>query len=1466
MSPKWYPPTKIAAAAASIAVVGAFGVGAATLAQADVAVDPRAYVSAYGQGENDADKGYRANPTDTDAEANRHDDDVDNQDKSADTDRTAQDAFSDVPMDGASGTTAVNMTGAGTSTATIAGAGEGEGTADGAITGPVLPGGEGGGEAGNPSAPDGGNDPVTPPSADDDPVNPPAPDPSPSPDPTPTPDPIPSDPGTPETPSDGGYDVLPKDPEPEKNTEKGSSDITYVPINGKDPALSKANESDTHVVIMQSSSSDYALYTGQKLDAWTVFCSLSTFFVYNKQPYSWTCSKEEFNEYEYFRIDSFPETVPETTFTVTVSYRVNDRDSWHTTEITCEPTRSCTFILSGETDENGNPVVLGKSYDSTCNLLRYTGQLMSKLGYCPYGNLTHMLLGWKEGDKDVDFLFDATPGRHVVSPGEFVEVPSGFDVGIDFYYLDNNFALGGNNLCYLQRLSNISIDALEFDADGKLTVAVPRGVQSVEIDSYLHMDIDNLVLPSTTMLVNLIGTDLTVNESFALDGDNPYFSIVQDRVLASKDGTQYLGVPMSMDELLVPSNVTNVTLQEGNDVHRIIVEGDDRDSLPQINFETLNQCNVVVPDSLLPTLIKENSAALTFGNGNTVSVASNPGERLSTSYGMVYSQDELKYVADIGIDTVKVNGPHVIASGCFKGNNSVSTVVLTGDSPYTFEEGCFEGGNVSRVICTSTSQKAVIEQQLSAAGVANVQVIVAGRGADGSSYFTEEKDGKPYTTLLEASPEATAFTGIVKGTDGSDIAVDAISSQAFESSENIRWAILGESVSFIGSDAFEGCKNLQGVLVGNTQSVTVESGAFSNCDSLRYVASRAMYANFALDALSSSNCDLYRPLGSKGSDGYIYNFQYFTPESNVTDYTVIPQTDGSYILYGCDSENPWLALASATSLSGEVKLPTTTTEIFIGAFQGVTNDFTLNWSELTNLTYIDGIAFSNSSLCGDVYLGAKGNEFVSIASDAFSGCAKITSLTSESDYFDASSWAFSDCTSLKTVKIAGSAEYRYGWSIGSGVFYGCKSLKSIEFTNANPPALSFYSTGFGFRFDGDYTNTDDWERINLIVPQGSEDAYLEKWVYAFLGYTGYDELHDVIYRQMYQETSLVPSEAEVQKKLAAELLESENWLRKMMGMETVEKSSFITVDEDESGYTFQTMDGETKLISVPADVTTVDLNAIIGSTYSKVTIGADAFAQCKNLERIVVSEKVSRIESGAFNGCDGVEVDFTGSTPPTLLSGTQSNPFDFGAKIKLAVPEKSLENYLVTWTRQCIGLESDEDVRLYATAFFWDLPKEDENGRPYADTANKAVNTPLLEQENYLRSLIDGCAQAESIDDRENFLSFFDAGAEFGLKSRPTEDSKEENAGEGEQGGVSNSNGSTGDKQEGEGGESQPTKPEGDADAIDPPSGNEVGGNQSGNSSSDSETGGSNEGIDHETSSEPGESDPSTSGSEVGSV
>ncbi len=1161
---------------------------------------------------------------------------------------------------------------------------------------------------------------------------------------------------------------------------------------------------------MQSPSSDYALYTGQKLDAWTLFCSLSTFFVYNGQSYSWTCTKAEFDDYQYFRIDSFPETVPETTFTITVSYRFNDADSWHTEEITCEPTRSCTFILSGETDENGDPVVLGKSYDSTCNLLYYTGQVMSKLGYYPYGSLTHMLLGWKEGAEDVDFLFDATPGRHVVSPGEFVEVPSGYEVGIDFYYLNDNFTLGGKSLCYLQRLSYVSSDAIKLDSDNKTTLTVPRGVQSVDIDagwSNPPLNVDNLVIPSTTMLVSLIGTDLKVDDSFALNGDSPYFSIAQDGVLASKDGTQYLGVPMNIGKLLVPDNVTNVTLQEGNYVHQIVVEGDDRDSLPQINFETLNQCNIVVPDNLLPSLIEENSAALTFGNGNTISVASNPSEQLSTSYGMVYSQDELKYVADIGIDTVKVNGPHTIKSGCFKGNDSVSTLVLTDDASYTFEAGCFEGGNVSRIICLTTSQKASVEQQLSASGVSNVQVIVSGKGADGSSYFTEERNGKPYTTLLAASPETTMFTGVVKGTDGSDVPIDAISSQAFDGSANLRWAILGESVSFIGSDAFVGCENLQGVLIGNTGSVTVESGAFSSCESLRYIASRAMHADFALNSLpTGGSCDLYRPTGSSGTDGYVNNFQYFTPESNVQDYTVVPQSDGSYILYGCDDENPWLALASPISLSGEVKLPATTTEIFIGAFKGVAGSFTINWSELTDLTYVDGIAFTNSGLTGEVRIGAKDSGFVSIASDAFSGCKGITSLISESAHFDASSWAFADCTSLKTVKIAGSAERSSGWSIGSGVFYGCKALESIEFTSPNPPALSLYSTGIAFNFDGDYANTADSERIALKVPEGSENRYTEAWTYPFLGYSGYDELYSAVYQELYKSTLTQPTALEVKKAMADKLLGAENLLRKMMGMDPAKKSSLIDIDEDESGYVFQTIDGVTTLEEAPIDATTIDLDAVIGDKYDGVIIGAGAFSQCKNLESITVSDKVSSIEPGAFSGCVGVEVRFVSANPPKLLSGTESSPFRFGdasGDPKLVLPENSKETYLSAWTKQCLGIEDDWDLRAYALSKLNELPAQD--GGPYAEDLNEAVNEPLLEQENYLRSLIDGCTLAKDINDRENFLSFFDAGKVFNLESRPAEEPKKDEATEG---GASGSGTSEGDTPEGEGTPTQPSTSE----------------------------------------------------------
>lgn len=101
----------IAAVVASAAVVAAFGIGAFALAQSGPSFDPQQFTSAYSKGQTDADRGYQANPIDTDAQANREKDDANSDQKTTETERPTKDVFTNYPLQGPTGTSAYNVTG-----------------------------------------------------------------------------------------------------------------------------------------------------------------------------------------------------------------------------------------------------------------------------------------------------------------------------------------------------------------------------------------------------------------------------------------------------------------------------------------------------------------------------------------------------------------------------------------------------------------------------------------------------------------------------------------------------------------------------------------------------------------------------------------------------------------------------------------------------------------------------------------------------------------------------------------------------------------------------------------------------------------------------------------------------------------------------------------------------------------------------------------------------------------------------------------------------------------------------------------------------------------------------------------------------------------------------------------------------------------------------------------------------------
>lgn len=78
------------------------------------------------------------------------------------------------------------------------------------------------------------------------------------------------------------------------------------------------------------------------------------------------------------------------------------------------------------------------------------------------------------------------------------------------------------------------------------------------------------------------------------------------------------------------------------------------------------------------------------------------------------------------------------------------------------------------------------------------------------------------------------------------------------------------------------------------------------------------------------------------------------------------------MLYGLDSDGePWLALRAGTEVDDQVQLPAQTQEIYKYAMadtKSPSGSYTLNLDEVTGLWALDGGAFMDSDISGDIYL------------------------------------------------------------------------------------------------------------------------------------------------------------------------------------------------------------------------------------------------------------------------------------------------------------------------------------------------------------------------------------------------------------------------------------------------------------------------------------------------------------------
>lgn len=1340
--------SRIVAVAASVAAVGVFGTVAFELAQSNLSFDPSGYIAAYSHGDAESGEAYQISPLSTDAEANRHDEGSDSQETSA---REQQARLDNAPVQAnltsQSGTTAYNVTGSADGTGVGVAGGSGSGTG-GSGTGqnvPVINGGGasggnvGGGAGGNGS---GGG----------------------------------ADSGGSAASTANSYKYLFRDPTPQKGAPMGDT-TNFAQFNGAAGAIDPDK--------VQISPIADAIYDGQLLDAWTLFCAMDVHWSDGVGLYYLACTKDEFATFPYLRINSWTNAAGEQNpvlcssqpLTVSVSLRLSPDAAWTTHTVTIQPERSCLFV-AGQPDSMGQRSVIWSTLNSKENLLGVNTQeaFMKQAGHVDSdGYLNALLLGWRENEAVVPFFYTLTPGRHVVVPGDVVSIDPAYKVRFQGYALDEDYRFDDDptspNSSRLQTLVDVDESAVSVDG-GAETLRVPQGVQAV--DAYTDSrqregftwQINDLELPSSVFYVN-VNAGFQVLDAYRVASSNPVYAATDEGILTSRDGREYLGIPYHVRELDVPADIARVVIPNRNKLNRIVLHASKEGELPQIDVGNLQDCTLVVDDAVLLDFITEHADELENAYGVYVSPAGNPNVQLMYSQGLVYNmnshlESDLCYVLDTGSNIALVQISNNIMKGAFAGNTSVDTLALMPwfDDNVTLEDGSLAGGSVRTIVCATDKQVAYVEQHKAAAGAPDAHVIKASLSQDGYLYYSNA--GK--TILLSAAGDEDGnlpktFDGTLLTDSGKRLEVDCIEPYAFSGDTELMFVDLGERTSQIGRNAFENCQNLQGVFIGTPDSIEVGADAFKGCTSLSFVVSRAKKGDFATaENPNPAGCTWYAP------DGELQGYDSrFVAINGIYDFDCHAPSDDTVLLYGYydgDEEGkPSILLGAPSVLNGTIDLLPSTIEIFggyssssakdlPGAFEGTGGKWDIDWSSAPKLAYIDRFAFRNSGIAGDLNIDLPDND-ICVGMSAFDGCANLASVSLHAATLEIDDQAFTNCPRLASASFVADTKGDYDASTGRGsrnylassVFGNDASFTSLTL-GTGIARLGYPSPGVGFFFDGATDVEEEANRIHLSVPSGMEQDYLNAWIYGFVGYDDYDTYYGEVESSMLFDYLMgegpEPTAEAVRAQMAKNLLEPENRLRTMMGLPLVETSTVIQtggdLPESDEWKIEDNGDGTATLVSAPSDIERADLASVLTKP---TVIASNAFSRCSSLTEIELCDKVCGIQSGAFMGCSGVMVTLpSGCSLPELLGGMESTPFSFGGNVVLDIAKADRESLLMTWPRQMMGLATGDEEADYVWSKWFGNVNMDTLEPPTFDVLNRAVNEPIMECENRLRSLM----------------------------------------------------------------------------------------------------------------------------------
>jgi hypothetical protein len=424
-----------------------------------------------------------------------------------------------------------------------------------------------------------------------------------------------------------------------------------------------------------------------------------------------------------------------------------------------------------------------------------------------------------------------------------------------------------------------------------------------------------------------------------------------------------------------------------------------------------------------------------------------------------------------------------------------------------------------------------------------------------------------------------------------DYPTDAVGDVAIPATIN------GKPVTKIGDNAFSFCTGLTSVSIP-TSVTSIENFAFSNCAELTSISIPASVTSIGYGAFSgcaglvSFSVDAANPNYSS-SDGVFFNklqtslIQY--PGGKSGPYTIPSSvtTIGSNAFSGC------------TGLTS-VEIPAGVTSIVSYAFNGCTGLVAFSVDAANpNYSSLDGVLFDQLQTSLIKYPAGKSGAYTipssvtTIEYGAFSGCARLTSISIPSSVTTIGVQAFSDCTGLASVSIPSSIT-----TISERAFSGCIALTSVPI----PSSVTTIEVQAFYRCAG---------LTNVAIPS-SVTTIGEA---SFSGCTGLTSVS-------------IPSSVTTI---------GGNTFSDCTGLTGVSIPSSVTTI---GNFAFSGCTGLTN-VSIPSGVTTIESYAFSDCTgltsvaipSSVTTIESYAFSDCTSLTSVSIPSGVTSIGSSAFSGC-----------------------------------------------------------------------------------------------------------------------------------------------------------------------------------------------------------------------------------------